>query len=110
MKKLFLVIILMAFMVPSVQAADVVISITIPDAYVARLQAAVGSLNCTVVDENGEVIDTLDPKSCLKRKMVNELGDFVNKYEEEVAKQTAKDAYNTVYQDWLDNYVPVPVE
>ena len=109
-KKIGLAIILTVFMTTMVQAADVVISITIPDAFVSRLAAAVGSINCTVVDEAGEVVDTLDPKSCLKRKMLNELGDFINKYEEAQAKQNALDAYNTLYQDWLDNYVPVPVE
>lgn len=90
--------------------ADVVISITIPDAYVARLQAAVeGSICCDVVDENGIVIDTLGAKACLKRKMVNELVDFINRYEEKIAKQLSKDAYNTVYYNWADNYVPIPI-
>ena len=108
-KKLILAtaIIFMAFSL--VQAADVVITITIPDAYVSRLQAAVGSICCDVVDENGEVIDTLNSKACLKRKMLNELSDFINKYEERQAKQSAKDAYSSVYQDWLNNYEPVPV-
>ena len=90
--------------------ADVVISITIPSAYVSRLQAAVeGSIYCDVVDENGIVINTLGPKECLKRKIVNELVDFINRYEEKIAKQLSKDAYNTVYNDWTNSYVPVPV-
>ena len=89
--------------------ADVIISITIKEADVARLQAAVGSICCDVVDENGIVTETLTPKECLKRKISNELSDFVNTYEEKAAKQSAKDAYNTIYQDWLDTYVPIPV-
>jgi hypothetical protein len=110
MRKIILAMALVLFMVPSIWAADVTISITIPSAYVSRLAAAVGSLNCTVVDENGDVVETLNAQACLKRKILNELGDFVNKYEENLAIQSAKDAYNTTMQEWLDNYVPIPVE
>ena len=110
MKKIILTALMSIFLTASsALAADVVISITIPDAYVSRLATAVGSLNCTVVDANGDITSTLDPKSCLKRKIVNELADFVNKFEEAQAKQSAEDAYNVIYQDYLNTHVEIPI-
>jgi len=111
MKRIIILSIVFMFIVVPVYAADVIITLTIPDAYVARLQAAVeGSLNCTVVDENGVIIDTLNAKACLTRKIKNELIDFLNRYEEKVIKEAATEAYNAIYQDWLDNYVPIPIQ
>jgi len=110
MKRLFLAVLITLAMAVPVGAADVTLSITVPDAYVPRLQAAVGSLNCTVVDENGVVVQTLDPKACLIRKMKNELADFINKYEVSVAKQTLEADYNAAYQAWVESYVPVPLQ
>jgi len=110
MKRLFLAMILALAMAVPVGAADVTLSITVPDAYVARLQAAVGTLNCTVVNDEGVVIQTLDPKACLVRKMKNELADFINKYEVSIAKQTLEADYDAAYQAWVDSYVPVPLQ
>jgi len=110
MNKVFMAMILALAMAVPVGAADVTLSITVPDAYVARLQAAVSTLNCTVVDENGVITQTLDPKACLIRKMKNELADFINKYEVSVAKQTLEADYNAAYQAWVDSYVPVPLQ
>ena len=84
--------------------ADVEITITIPDAYVARLQAAVENIDCNVLDENGEIISTLNPKACLTRKIINELKAFVKMTEERDAVIAAKDAYDTLLEQWLENY------
>ena len=57
MKKLFLTILVTILMASTAMAADVVITITIPDAYVTRLQTAVeGGINCNVMDETGQII------------------------------------------------------
>ena len=53
MKRIFLTILALALFIPAAYGADVVLTITIPDAYVARLQAAVANIECTKLDENG---------------------------------------------------------
>jgi hypothetical protein len=63
-----------------------------------------------VVDENGVIVQTLDSKDCVVRKIKNELADFINKYEVSVAKQTLEADYNAAYQAWVDSYVPVPLQ
>lgn len=104
MKRTILALIVTLFIAAPAMAADVVISITIPDAYVARLQAAVGSLNCET-DEG-----TLTPKECLKAKMIRELIDFVNRYEEKTATDVAQQAYNEALQEYQATHVPIAVE
>ena len=55
MKRIFLSTILaLALFIPAAYGADVVLTITIPDAYVERLQAAVANIECTKLDENGD--------------------------------------------------------
>jgi hypothetical protein len=63
-----------------------------------------------VVDANGEIVETLNAKDCVRRKMKNELADFINKYEVSVAKQALEADYNAAYQAWVDSYVPVPLQ
>jgi len=104
MKTIILTILALALFIPMAYGADVVITITIPDAYVSRLQAAVANLNCDVVDEAGEIIDTLNPKACLTRKIVNDLKVFVKMTEELAAKIAARDAYDSYLEQWAESY------
>lgn len=72
MKKLILAIILIGFMATTVQAADVVITITIPDQHVSRVSDAItGNLDC----------GALGPKACLKKELVRYIKNLVISYE-----------------------------
>ena len=72
MKKLILAIILIGFMATTVQAADVVITITIPDQHVSRVADAVtNKLHC------GE----LGPKACLKKELITNIKKLVRRHE-----------------------------
>lgn len=72
MKKLILIIILTGFMATIAQAADVVITITIPDQHVSRVSDAItGNLNCGI----------LGPKACLKKELVRYIKNLVISYE-----------------------------
>ena len=131
MKRIFLTILALALFIPMAYGADVEITITIPDAYVARLQAAVANIECTqeetiqvevpILDEFGQptgetqmvdqvVTSTLNPKACLTRKIINELKAFVKMTEERDAVIAAKDAYDTLLEQWLENYDDLGVE
>jgi hypothetical protein len=82
MKKLILAIILTGFMAIGTiaQAADIVITITIPDQHVARVSAAVtNGLNC----------ESLGPKACLKKELITNIKKLVRSYE---ASQIIQDA------------------
>ena len=72
MRKLILAIILVVFTMSTVQAADVVITITIPSQHVARVNDAV---------TNGLDCGELGPKACLKRELVRYIKRLVISYE-----------------------------
>ncbi len=72
MKKLILAITLVIFTVSVTQAADQVITITIPSQHVSRVVDAVThELNC------GE----LGPKACLKQHLVQHIKKLVRRHE-----------------------------
>ena len=72
MKKLILAVILVIFTVPIVQAADQVITITIPDQHVSRVVDAVTSeLHC----------EELGPKACLKKELIQNIKKLVRRHE-----------------------------
>ena len=104
MRTIFLTILALALFIPMAHGADIEITITIPDAQVSRLEAAVSSIDCNVYDEAGEITDTLNPKLCLKRRMINDLKRFVKLYEERIIKLTAQQAEDSVLQTWSDTY------
>lgn len=81
MKKLILAIILTVFTVTAAQAADVVITITIPSQHVSRVADAVThKLKC------GE----LGPKACLKKELIQNIKKLVRRHE---SKQIMEDAH-----------------
>ena len=112
MKKILgMTLFLMLLLATPLLAADVVIEITIRDADVSRLTAAItDGLNCNVVDEHGELVKVLNPEECLKAWLTNHVADLIDKYEERVAKQQGQDAYETFMQNWKANYKPVPIQ
>jgi len=112
MKRLILIATALIILVaPTAWAADVVFTLTIPEAYVPRLEAAVeNSIDCNVFDENGELVETLGAKACLRRYLINEMKAVIRAYENRIAQEQAQDAYDTMYQDWIDSYENVPVE
>ena len=66
--------------------ADIVITITIPDAHVSRVQAAVqGELHC----------DGANAKVCLKKWLIKHIRTLVKGYE----NTTNQEAFNNSYQD-----------
>lgn len=72
MNKLILAIILTIFTITVAQAADQVITITIPSQHVSRVVDAVNSqLNC------GE----LGPKACLKKELITNIKKLVRRHE-----------------------------
>jgi len=135
MKRIIIAIAIVFMMVSTVQAADVIISITIPSAYVPRLQAAVeNGVNCQkrvvtptetevpILNEFGEptgetttVIndvttwETLAPKACLIRNIKNELIQIVRTYERQLAEKAAQAEYSIKYHEWSDNYQELEV-
>ena len=72
MRKLILAIVLVGFIAATAQAADVVITITIPDAHVARVADAV---------TNGMDCEGLSPKVCLKREFIQHIRSLIKSYE-----------------------------
>ena len=72
MKKLILAIILTVFTVTAAQAADQVITITIPDQHVVRVVDAI---------TNGMDCEGLGPKACLKRELIRHIRNLVKSYE-----------------------------
>ena len=84
MKELVILIIILGMTIPSVLAADVVITITIPDAHVSRVQAAVeGELHC----------DGANAKVCLKQWLIKHIRTLVKGYETTVNHQDFNDNY-----------------
>jgi len=82
MKKIIMILLTLIF-VGSVSAADVTITLTIPDAYVLRLQEAIEhKMNC------GE----LNAKQCLIKRLKGEIRDIVRLYEQERDAKAAKEA------------------
>ena len=77
MKKLLFALVVSVLLVASgVGAADVVITITIPDAYVARVAAAIeGELMCSDGD---------NPKVCLTKHIINDIKMLVKGYERKI--------------------------
>ncbi len=72
MKKLILAIILVIFTVSVTQAADQVITITIPSQHISRVaDAVIGELRC------GE----LGPKACLKKELIQNIKKLVRRHE-----------------------------
>lgn len=66
--------------------ADVVITITIPDAHVSRVQAAIqGELHC----------EGANAKACLKKWLIEHIRTLVKGYENTINQQ----GFNDVYQD-----------
>jgi len=110
MKRIMLAILITLFITSPALAEGVAITVTVPDAYVAKMAEAVSTLNCTVVDENGEIVETLAPKACLTRKVKNYLIDFLNTYEMEKAKATFDAEAKAAYQAWLESYEPIPLQ
>lgn len=88
MKKLFLGLVFIGAMMSStVWAADVVISITIPDAYVARVTAAIeGELMCP---------DGVGPKACLTQHIISDIKALIKSYESKVSQETFSQEYVT---------------
>lgn len=80
MKSLILAIILTGFMATTVQAADIVITITIPSQHVSRVAAMVtNTLNC----------EELGPKACLAKEIRTDIKKRVIAYEEDLIDQSA---------------------
>ncbi len=72
MKKLILAIILVIFTVTIVQAADQIITITIPSQHVSRVADAIaGELRC----------EELGPKACLKKELIQNIKKLVRRHE-----------------------------
>lgn len=88
MKKLFILLsILGIFIASNCYAADVVITITIPDAYVARVAVAIErELRCP---------DGMGPKACLKAHIINDIKALVKGYESKINQET----FNVDYID-----------
>jgi len=71
-KAIFAILVISLMFAAPALAADVTISITIPDKDVARVSTAIaGGLNC----------DALSPKNCLKRELVRYIKTIVKGYE-----------------------------
>ena len=84
MKKLILAIILVIFTVVAVQAADQVITITIPSQHVSRVVDTVtGELHC----------EELGPKACLKKELIQNIKKLVRRHE---TKPIMENAYTQV--------------
>ena len=112
--------------------ADVTITITIPSAYVSRLQdAVVNGVDCQekvvtptempILDAEGQptgetkMVDvvtykTLNPKVCLIRNIKSSLKQIVKTYERQLAEKTAVQSYNTTYKTWSDTYEELTVD
>ena len=88
MKTLAMLLILL-FAIPDL-AADVTITIIIPDQYVSRVQAAVeGQIFC------GE----LGAKACLTKRIKNDIKGLVRAYEKGLAAKAARDAVEDIGVD-----------
>lgn len=90
MKKLMVLLLVLGALVFAQPgyAADVVITITIPDAYVARLQAAVlARLPC----------DGMGAKACLTALWIEEAKQIIWLHEKDTAINTAEKTFNNGY-------------
>ena len=134
MKKIILMIVLCAAMlIPAMAIADdMVITITIPDAYADRLKTAVrASVNCDktittptetpILDEFGEptgetemvdviTVKTMAPKACLARQFKQDIKQIVRTYERQIAEKEAQAAYSQFYKAWKNSYQAITVE
>ena len=90
MKKIIAVVVFSLLLISSVaSAADVVITITIPDAYVARLQAAIqGKLHCA---------EGMTDKACLVDAIKRQIKNLIMSWEREQADKAYVDSYNETY-------------
>ena len=81
MKETILAIILVIFTSVAVQAADQVITITIPSQHISRVAAAVTSeLHC----------EELGPKACLKKELIQNIKKLVRRYETKPIMENAR--------------------
>ena len=89
MKKFTLIIFLVLTMAGTAMAADVVLEVTVPDAYVTRMHDAVqglaelGMMNCTLAGTT-----PLDSKNCIETHLRNHARKLLLRYERKVASDT----------------------
>ena len=93
MRTFILAIIITLFAVPMAQAADQVLTITIPDQQVPRVVAAVNArLKC------GE----LGPKACLKKELITEIRKLVRAHEAGQITQSADEEIGNLSDPQID--------
>lgn len=87
MKKILMILVGLILLATPCFAGDVVITITIPDQHVARVQAAINSrLRC------GE----LNAKACLKKELVRYIKQFVRDQESVLSQQSFESSHQEV--------------